>query len=520
MFEAYKIGIKIAVTENVTKTLLGMTNAFKGVEKEADVLMTKLDKLSKFKAIAGSMLLASAGIAAMIVGASIKPGSKYIDQLTKMNMAGMTHLDIVKSIQAAWATVTKVPTSSVTQNLAAIGNMRPVFGSTALSIAALPMIQKAQGVLQFTTGRNTDESYELARSLETRGATKNLKEFRIELDAMVKALIAAHGKLTPSDFMMTFKYGKTAAQKWSNDFTYTILPTLMQMFKSKSGSGSLAGTSMMSAFKAIIGGTISQKSLSTWHKLGLLNPRMEIFNKVGSLKGIEPDAITGSNEFMSDPFKWVQDVLRPALIKAGYKTANEQAKIIPYLFQNRNAGFAMGQMLLQPWKFTRDERLIKMAEPMKTAYSAMLKAPSVEWGALMTQFDTLMTNLGKRILPNTVPLMAKLVTILSAINQVLEGHLNKSVSSTIAGFVTSGLKSAAANLPVIGQSLGIIGNVVAPHKSLQTQSSGDVYLDSHKVGKVISGRMSHEATKHSNGTFFFDPSMSVPHKSQNFVGGF
>src|ERR1700692_1233564 len=253
MFEAYKIGIKIGVTENVTKTLFTMMGAFKGVQKEADVLTKKLVTLSKVKAIAGTALLGMAGLSAMILGKSIKPASDYLTQIDKMNIAGMKHAEIVSSINKAWAIDKAVPTSNVSENLAAILHTRMVFGNTPDAVGFLAEIQKSQAVLRFVTGSGTDESYELAKSLEMRGTTKNLTEFSKQMNLMTKVVIASGGKVTPSDFLTTFKYGNSATQGWSDLFTYQILPTAIQEVKSKGGSGGRGGTALMSAFQAMVG---------------------------------------------------------------------------------------------------------------------------------------------------------------------------------------------------------------------------------------------------------------------------
>jgi hypothetical protein len=481
-----------------------------------------------------------------------------LSQIAKMNMAGMSHLNIVKSINAAWGAAATVPTSTVSSNLAAIGHMRMVFGNIADPIKFLPETQKAQAVLQFMTGRRADESYELSKALEMRGATKNVPQFNTQMNAMIKAIISSSGKVTPSDFLMTFKYGRSATLGWSDEFTYQLLPTLIQELKSKGGTGRSAGTAMMSAFQGIVGGVISQKSLSTWHRLGLLDPSKEIFNKVGSLKGIEPGGITGSSEFIRNPFAWVQTVLKPALINAGFTTMAQQREILPYLFGNRTAQFAMGQMLLQSWKFTRDQRLIQQSQGLNAAYGTQLNVPGVQWTAFKNQFTNFLTELGKDILPFLTRQLSAINDMMKSINANMPkyqhnikifivafatiGAVLLAVVSPITAFVALivGMGLAFANLwdkskalwKVIGSNPARPDDASAAHNShfgfspIKTHAEsggffgGHIFMDGHKVGKIVSKNQSHAATMHTNSLSHFDTSMGLQNTNMNFVGGF
>lgn len=561
MFDAYKIGIKIAVTENVTKTLFGMMGAFKGVQKEADVLTKKLNDMSKIKAIGGTALLGIAGLSAMVLGKSVKPANDYLTQIDKMNIAGMKHAEIIKSVNEAWALDKNVPTSNVSENLAAILNTRMVFGNTKDAIGFLSEIQKSQAVLRFVTGNNTDESYELSKSLEMRGATKNLAEFSKQMNLMTQAIISSGGKVTPTDFMGTFKYGKLATQGWDDVFTYQILPTLMQEVKNKTGSGGRAGTSLSTAEQAVVAGRITQKALATYHKLGLLNMSKVIFNKVGSLKGIEPEAIKGSSLFISNPFEWVQTVLKPALLAHGYKTAKQQQEILPYLFRDQTAQFVMGQMLLQAWKFTRDQKLIKQTKDLDQSYKVISKNPGVTWGAFNNQLTNLLTSLGKVFLPFFIRQLTGLNSILQKIVAnsgssekllkdfgifmfVLGSALTALFSPILAtGMIVVGIVLSIVNvfeklfaffktLPPLLHALGGLithdfnGSGAAsinPAKTFTKATGlnhvGDVYIDGEKTGKIISRHQANAATKATNNISHFDTSMGLQNINYNFVGG-
>src|SRR5581483_10143561 len=145
-----------------------------------------------------------------------------------------------------------------------------------------PVVQQLQAVLQNVRGGNAkDEAYTVARALEMKGAARNAGQFEAAADLMTKAIIASGGKVTAQDFLTAFKYGRAATLGWDDRFTFGILPTLIQEMKSAGGSGGAGGpgNALMSAYAAVVGGTVPQKALKLWHKLGLLDPSKIVWDK-------------------------------------------------------------------------------------------------------------------------------------------------------------------------------------------------------------------------------------------------
>ncbi len=411
MFEAYKIGIRLTLLNGVSAGLMSMVSGFQSLDKQVSGVNRKLSDTEKAmigikrRMLVGGALAATGGFGLGIVAKTLPAAKEYAHQLALMNAAGMRHLEIVKATQAAWAASKTAPTSSVTENLAAIRDLRMVFGNTADATRYMPVVQKVQAILQNLRhgegGSGRSEAYEMAKALEMKGAVRTPGEFMREAELMTRALQATGGKVSATDFLSAFKYGRTATAGWNDQFTYSILPTLIQEMKGGSGGGGKGGpgNAIMSAYAAVVGGTIPQKALKVWQKLGLLDPSKIVWNKVGSAKGVEPGGVMGSGLFQASPYEWAQKYLAPALQKAGYKTMEQQKEALQYLFPNRTAGFVMSQMITQAWKFQRDMRLIGQAKGL-SAYGKLLKTdPEMAQLALQKQWQSLLAILGYQIMP-------------------------------------------------------------------------------------------------------------------------
>jgi hypothetical protein len=483
MFDNYTVLVKIAMQNELSKGLLLMSGQFTKLNQQADLLHSKLQRI-KSLAFSGG-IMAGAGFAGLaVIAKTVKPAADYAHQLAQMNVSGMKHLEIVKATQAAWAGLKSTPTSSVTENLASIQHLRMVFGDTQHAIENMPVVQQIQGLLKSVKGaRAGDESYEVAKALEMKGAVKTPDMFKGEANLMAKAIIASGGKVGASDFLSTFKYGRSATTGWSDDFTYKILPTLIQEMKTRGGSGGGGGgpgNALQSAYAAVVGGTVPQKALKVWQNIGMLDPSKVVWNKVGGAKGVAPGGIKGSEEFIANPYVWTQKYLVPSLIKAGYTTEAQQKQALQYLFPNRTAGFVMSQFVTQGWKFERDKKLIDQASGLEGYQKLLKNDPMLAQQALHAQWQSLLAILGYQLMPTLISGATKLTEGLMTLSLWVRNNEGKAkalmyafaglsttlaISGTVllitAGFAALKYSLALLAAPVLALSAPVLGITAA-----------------------------------------------------------
>lgn len=467
MFEAYSVGIRVSLINGVSTGLMQMARQFAGANMAATALEARLASIKKTMLIGGALTGAGLGMF-WLIGKTIPAAKEYAHQLALMNSAGMQNVEIARSQKAAYDALKFAPTSSVTENMAAIRELRMVFGNTNDAITNMPVIQRLQALLAVQHGddmdKGRDDAYTIAKALELKGATRTPGGFNSQADAMAKAIVASGGKVGPQDFLSAFKYGRIATQQWSDQFAYKILPTLIQEMKG-GGSGGVGGpgNALMTAYAAVVNGTISQKSLAEWDKLGLLDQSKIVRTKTGSTKGVLPGGVQGWQLFQQNPYLWAQQVLDPALTKHGLTSASDQRQAIGYLFQARTGGFMMNQLATQGWKFDRDTKLIEQAQGL-SGYNQLVKNdPYLAEMALHKQWQSLMATLGYTIMPALLRVMNDLIPTLTAMTDWAHNHraLVKDIMGGLVVLATALTASGIVTMLVgVGKSFKLVYDVL------------------------------------------------------------
>jgi len=289
----------------------------------------------------------------------------YSHQLALLrSTSGMKAQEISRAIDQAWRV--NVPGLSAADNLKAIGELRMVFGSTEHAIAHLRAIQRATAMMAALNPHMNaeNESYGLARALELKGVSNNPAHFARLLNLMVQSINASRGKITGTDFAEFTQYSRAAATHLSDQFYSRIAPTLIQEMH-----GSSAGRAVSDFRRAIVGGKMTNKAAEEFARLDLVTAGSVIKTKTGSVKGIRPGGILGSELADRDPYEWVQKYLRPALEKHGIKKPERVSAELAHLFSNTYSEQFANILLTQVQRIEKDRNLANEApgvEALKT----------------------------------------------------------------------------------------------------------------------------------------------------------
>ena len=362
--EAYKVGVTVALTNKVSQGLLLIQRDLKKTDAQAVALHATLNRISKL-AIGGA-LLGGAGYAGLhAISKAVEPAKEYVHQLelARAAMANLkpaeAQLQMAQMTAAAWQTTGKVMTTTATDNLKALRELRMVFGDTQDAVQFLPQMQRLEGVLHSVlhgvggVGAK-DVAFTTAKMLELRGASMNPQTFQEQADLLTKAVIASGGKVTPQMAFMAQKYSGVGGMSYSNAFMYGMLPTLVQEL-----GGSSTGNSLTSMYRAIVGGRIDKRSMAVWQRLGLADTSHADVGKDTAL--IPKGGMRGSDLFKTSPYRYVQEVLLPALISHGIVKKADQLQAIDQLFSNRVAARIAGILGVQGPRLEKDFNLIGQA---------------------------------------------------------------------------------------------------------------------------------------------------------------
>jgi hypothetical protein len=478
--DVYKIGISIALANGVSGALAVIQKDVLKLNKTVDAAVAKMGRLK----------LAIASVAGIALGGSMlkgladlsRHGEKYIHQLEQMKVAGMQAAEIQASIRAANRVSSDVLTTTPTENLKTISELRMALASadvradgkanpadaTREAIEHLSVFQKITGVLASRLSKDgktfdgSGQAFEMAKAAEILGLSQDPKKFDALLEGWTQAIIASGGKLQGSDFFGTVKYLRGAGMGMSLEFLTRILPSLMQEMKSGrgSGQGGGAGNPLASMFAEVVGGQMNRKTVRALEGLGLLSPKDVMFDH-GTVT-LRPGAVKGSGVDSENPFAWVHDYLEPSLRahtnyldkdKDGkYLHEGELRSILAALFPNRTAQQITGMMLFQQSRIAGDRGLNEAAWRIDPAYRELVRNdPDLVRKAMSEQWERLMTDLGKAIAPATTELIYQLATGLRYLSEVVERH----------PVATKWLLTAAAGFAAVVTVLGTIGLAAA-----------------------------------------------------------
>lgn len=412
MFEAYKVGITIALTNHISHGLMLIGRDLNKTDAQALKLKSTLNDIKKLAF--GSMVLGGAGAAGLkAVGAMVKPAEDYVHQLelAKSKLADLApakaQLEIARMTAAAWATSAKVMTTTPTENLKAIQELRMVLGDTQNAVKFLPQMMKIQAVLDSALHgehgvASKDVAFTAAKALEIRGASGDPKAFERQADLIVKAVIASGGRFNPAMLLQAQKYAGIGGTGYSDEFMYGILPTLTQEL-----GGSSTGTALTSLYRAVVGGRIDKKALGVWQKLGLIE----------SVKGVtgETAMVQAKNAalYQKSPLEYMH-YLSGELAKKGISDPQQQQAVFERLFSNRVAGRIANMLATQGPRLRKDFDLINQAGT-SSEYDRLIKGdPVMARAAAAAQWESLKTVVGLEVVPIIIPAIVKFTESLRA----------------------------------------------------------------------------------------------------------
>jgi hypothetical protein len=421
----YRIGVSIALANGVSpvlaiigRDLLGLAPTIKGIEKNFAGWATALGGVAAI--LGGSAMIG--GLVALA-----KHGGDVNHQLELMKIAGMDNAEIQGSIAQAMKTTGNVMTTTLSENLAHIRELRYAFGDTTVAMSHLDEISKANSILNSVKGGGKDQVWELVKSLEQKGLTYKPEEFSSYVNTMTKVIEATGGKVTPEMFMSTFKYGRTSMLGWDESFVGGALPRLMQSMATGGGGGGAGsggpGNALMSAFAKVVQGQMPKTAAEEFGRMGLAPGGVK--HITGSSESQLPGGIAGRDQFMANPYEWVQKTLMPALAAHGITEQNDIISQISKMFPVRTASQIITEMGLQGRfhegmnsPFEKDIALQKGAmgmaggdELMKNDYPTVLREFNQQW-------ENLLQTLGSPLMQPGGPVLTAMAGLTSTMNSI------------------------------------------------------------------------------------------------------
>lgn len=317
--DAYKIGIQIALVDNVSRGLLAIAAQFESVNKSAEKLETRLERVKKLTEF-GSGLFKAGNEAAHMWDKQADAASKYhavLERISRfdagaaaanekflkgLDIKGMSLTDVGQLFGGAQTILqSSTQAQDVTKLLA---QARTAFGSAtgvkdgaqldSMALTALKVAQMRDGVI----GRDGKID------------TKKVEE---TFNMLVNTALASGGGVLPKDYLEAMQGGKLSGALKPSEAAVFGLKQFMQ-----ANGGSKAGVDAMSALQGWVAGNMPATVAHELERVKLLDPKAVHRDTAGHITGVDATGIADARAFTENPLQYVTSVIVPALQKSGY----------------------------------------------------------------------------------------------------------------------------------------------------------------------------------------------------------
>jgi hypothetical protein len=203
--------------------------------------------------------------------------------------------------------------------------------------------------------------------------------------------------------------------------------------------GSRVGTGLMSAYNNLAQGRSTVRAAREMMKLGIIDPSMVEYDKIGQVKSIHPGALKDMAGYTSNPYRWMQDTLLPAMRARGITSESGILAEMGALFGNRTASSLFSLMFLQQEKIAKNMKLSEGAMGTEDLVKLARSSPQGAEAALGKAWENLKIAAGEALIPIIIPALNELAGALRVVGHWAYAH-PRMFDALIYGF--AGLSAA------------------------------------------------------------------------------
>lgn len=506
--EAYKVAVKLNLSENVTAGLLGISRHFARTEQSAASLRNELGRIGKMTAVGGGLLAVGISISKGL-DAALKSAKEVARAQADFKTLNLNTAEMASVNAKAMEQTHKTLGSTIAGNIRLIQDLHTAFGDLHHALEFAPQFTRYETVVKAALGERAADGTvnAMARALEHRGGrvVNDPKEFQKELAMATQVQLATRNRVSPKDYLQASQTGKMAYALLSPEYLYGQFAGLMSM-----NGGFQSGTALMTAFSSLIGGHMDKKAKGFLADIGMYEEgvsknRMKLMQD--AMKGMSPEErriymqSLGGESLLSgglksqyaamfaNPDQLAAVMAQNVRARFGANLSDEQvAEIIAKNF-NRNTGNFIGQHILNRSKFAKDAAIFRHAQDYNSAYGTYMNAPDGAAMALSASWTNLKAVLGLQLLPTVTKLTLAFAKFLDKTSEFAEKHPQLTKIAAYAVAVTAGLTSVAGGVLLLGaaisaarlvSSLGVVTSIVSvlggPLTLAAAAAAGATYL--------------------------------------------
>ena len=435
MTEAYKVGITLALTNLVSRGLYAIRGDLAKTDAQAIKLKSTLKEI-KLLGISG-VLLGGAGAAGLhALGKTVEAAKEYQQAFAAFKAINLG--DAINTQADKFARGSSVIGASATDLMRTTRDLHTVLNDFDLAKQLTPgfaQLKYANQAVFGGHGLNFNEAQlrDLERIIEMKGGFKSAPDFLSQASMMQQVIASTGGMVKPTDYLNFIKTGVSGRLLSDKSFYYGMEPLIQEM------GGNRVGTALMSAYANLGQGRTTVRAANEMMRLGILDPKMVEYTKIGTIKQVKPGALKGMDLFTSNPFEWLKTVLLPAMASKGITSEKAVLNEISAIMTNRTGASLYSLMYLQQHKIEKAMAISQNAMTPAQMTKLALSTPEGAEMALGAAWKNLKTAAGEALLPIIIPALNKLASVLRFLGQWAYRH-PRMFDALIYGF--AGLSAA------------------------------------------------------------------------------
>jgi hypothetical protein len=567
MANVYQIGIQIALAGSYAHQLQLLAQQF-------GLLHTQVGQIQQGIGRWGAAIIGVGGVLAgseLLKGVThlMKAGEEILNQQAKAKIIGLSQIQIQEEYAKSVEIGERVRGSLIHENIALINEMYSIAGFEEAMALAPQMAQISQILQRF--GAPAGGAYELIKALDLMGRisdpeTKKFDSKRASeaMDLFAQMTEATSGKVTVAQFLAFAKQGGPLMGSMSDEGVRAMGSFIQDV------GGYRAGTALQALGRQFVGGIMTQSKAMELHKLGLLGD-YEV-GKGGHII-IGPGQMPIGDEILKDPLKMAH-MFSEAFKKSGITTPEDVQKETYKIFSTGPAQRIMYEMIRNEMQKRGEiERMGGAATTEAATRILGEESPAQVMANYANAWKNLTEVVGMPLMKAAIPIINEVAAALERMATVAAGHPEAmklaleivgglaigslvlglgaiataiapligaaglltalaAALAALAAFNWDWLKGLFSHAPATGSSPGggpgIIdtpggAGMVGPHTGKHSYNAvpppagggsgtggGDVYLDSRKVGEILTGTMARMAGGPLEGSSYFDGTWSSP----------
>lgn len=468
-FEAYSVAVKLSLINHVSAGMAMISKSLTSTGHDVDKLNAKLSSIGKQGAIGAAMFAGGLGLASMLKG-PLEEAKKFQNETERFRSLGLG--DKVTADAVKFASGMDTYGTSIRENLGLLRDAQTVFGDFHEAQMVTPLLAKMKfanaALYGDEGGAMKDKAFmDMLKVIEMRGGLSSQEAFTNQANMVQRVQTATGGRVGANEYLNFIKTGGVAAKGMKDEnFYYAMEPLIQEM------GGSRVGTGLMSAYQNLVQGRTTQRAANELMRIGMLNPKMVDYDKVGNIKQIKPGAVSGSDIMISDPMKWMQTVMLPAFASKGITDKQAILNEIGAIFTNRTASQLYSTMYLQQANIAKNFKLNSGAAGIDELEANAKKTLAGKLIELDKKWLDLQLKLGEVILPLAIKAVDGLNGAIKSLTVWIDANPGKVKALTYAFMglsaflITGGLINmiiaAGRGFVLLGQALFFLAGPLVP----------------------------------------------------------